>query len=84
MHIARAAKPFALFLLHPSAATIWRTARLQIPDLPNIHEDLTEQQFANLLFGYVCNVSLITNNPECHFADAVLAEAMRKRTPSES
>ncbi|KAF9516071.1 hypothetical protein BS47DRAFT_1341415, partial [Hydnum rufescens UP504] len=64
------AKIFALFLLHPSAATIWRAARLQIVDLPDIHDDLTEQQFANLLFGSVCNVRL--------------REAMRKRTGSES
>jgi hypothetical protein len=58
IHVARAAKTFALFLLHPSAATIWRAARLQIVDLPDIHDDLTEQQFANLLFGSVCNVRL--------------------------
>ena len=57
LHMARVCKAFACFLLHPSSATIWRDARQQESDLPDLPDDLTEHQYANLAFGLYCNVS---------------------------
>lgn len=57
LHVVQSSKVFALFLLAPSSAAVWRASRTQFDnDLPDCPDDLTEQQFANLVFGNACHV----------------------------
>ncbi|KAF8332677.1 uncharacterized protein EI90DRAFT_3015727 [Cantharellus anzutake] len=55
MSLARTAKIFARLLLKPERSWVWRVSRESyVPNLPPIHEDLTEQQYAVLAFGNAC------------------------------
>ena len=42
-----------------SSISIWKHARSQFDDLPDCPDDLSEPQYAELLFGKACTVSLI-------------------------
>ena len=44
-----------------SSISIWKHARSQLDDLPDCPDDLSEPQYAELLFGKACTVSLIFN-----------------------
>lgn len=67
LHLARSSKMFARFLLRPSASRVWAIARLQVPRLPDCPPDLSEQQYANFIFGTHCNVSKV----QCSILDCV-------------
>ncbi|KAF8319040.1 hypothetical protein DL93DRAFT_2053875, partial [Clavulina sp. PMI_390] len=54
LHLVQSSKIFAIFLLAKSSASIWRYARLSVQDLPSCPADITEQQYACLLFGHYC------------------------------
>ena len=41
-----------------SSTSIWKHARSQFDDLPDCPDDLSEPQYAELLFGKACTVSL--------------------------
>jgi hypothetical protein len=41
-----------------SSISIWRHSRSQFDDLPDCPDDLSEPQYAELLFGKACTVSL--------------------------
>ncbi|KAF8313276.1 hypothetical protein DL93DRAFT_2167981 [Clavulina sp. PMI_390] len=54
LHLVQSSKIFALFLLAASSASIWRYARLTVDGLPQCPADITEQQYACLLYGHYC------------------------------
>jgi len=56
LHLARTTKSLRHVLMRRSAASIWRQARAHIHELPDCPTDLSEPQYANLLF-----------DPHCHF-----------------
>ena len=44
-----------------SSISIWKHARSQFDDLPDCPDDLSEPQYAEILFGKACTVSLVFN-----------------------
>ncbi|OCH87407.1 hypothetical protein OBBRIDRAFT_781679 [Obba rivulosa] len=56
LHLARTTKALRNVLMQRSAVSIWKQARKQIEDLPDCPPDLSEPQYARLLF-----------DPHCHF-----------------
>lgn len=61
LHLVQSSKIFALFLLAPASAAIWRVSRQQLDDgFPDCPDDLTEQKYACLAFGSACQVLLVS------------------------
>lgn len=58
LQLARTTKPLRNMLMHRSATSVWKHARENVPDLPDIPPDLAEPQYANLLFDPFCHVSI--------------------------
>ncbi|KAH9952089.1 hypothetical protein B0H21DRAFT_13030 [Amylocystis lapponica] len=56
LHLARTTKALRDILMRRSALSIWREARAHVDGLPDCPADLSEPQYANLLF-----------DPHCHF-----------------
>ncbi|OBZ69191.1 hypothetical protein A0H81_10740 [Grifola frondosa] len=56
LHLARTTKSLRNLLMHRSATSIWKRARENVEELPECPADLSEPQYANLLF-----------DPHCHF-----------------
>ncbi|EMD38467.1 hypothetical protein CERSUDRAFT_82729 [Gelatoporia subvermispora B] len=56
LHLARTSKALRNVLMRRSAISIWKEARSRIQDLPECPLDLSEPQYAHLLF-----------DPHCHF-----------------
>ncbi|KAF8319039.1 hypothetical protein DL93DRAFT_268964 [Clavulina sp. PMI_390] len=54
LHLVQSSKIFAIFLLAEASAPVWRYARLSVEGLPDCPSDITEQQYACLLFGHYC------------------------------
>ena len=58
--LSRTSKDLSGLLMTESAASVWRTARENVPDIPPCLSDLNEAQYANLLFCNYCHVSRST------------------------
>ncbi|KAF8313240.1 hypothetical protein DL93DRAFT_1183562 [Clavulina sp. PMI_390] len=58
LHLVQSSKIFAIFLLAQASAPIWRYARLNVEELPECPLNITEQQYACLIFGHYCQVCL--------------------------
>lgn len=56
LHLARTTKAFRRILMHKSSVFLWKAARANVPGLPDCPPDLSEPQWANLVF-----------DPHCHF-----------------
>ncbi|KAG2141345.1 hypothetical protein DEU56DRAFT_734280 [Suillus clintonianus] len=56
LNLSRTSKDFRNLLLQKSSASAWKTARLQVDDLPDCPPDLSEPQYANLAFYPHCHV----------------------------
>ena len=57
LHLARTTKDLRAILMKRSSISIWKRARSQLNGLPDCPDDLSEPQYAELLFGKACNVS---------------------------
>ncbi|KAF8557066.1 hypothetical protein OG21DRAFT_1505684 [Imleria badia] len=55
LSLACTCKSLRYLLMERSASFAWRAARLQVEDLPNCPTDLSEQQYARLLFNNNCH-----------------------------
>lgn len=61
LHLSRVSRQFMNVLANPNARHVWVAARRNIPDLPDCPTDMTEMQYASLLFErtcYVCTLSI--------------------------
>jgi hypothetical protein len=56
LHLARTTKDLRAILMKRSSISIWKHARSQFDDLPDCPDDLSEPQYAELLFGKACTV----------------------------
>ncbi|KAG1760845.1 hypothetical protein EDD22DRAFT_53532 [Suillus occidentalis] len=56
LNLSRTSKDFRNLLLQRSSASAWRIARLQVDDLPDCPQDMSEPQYANLAFYPHCHV----------------------------
>jgi hypothetical protein len=45
--------------MNRSSISIWKHSRSQFADLPDCPDDLSEPQYAELIFGKACTVSLV-------------------------
>ncbi|KAG0709159.1 hypothetical protein DFH29DRAFT_820522 [Suillus ampliporus] len=61
LNLSRTSKDFRNLLLQRSSAFAWKTARLQVEELPDCPQDMSEPQYANLVFY-----------PHCHDCDRVV------------
>ncbi|KAJ3751980.1 hypothetical protein EV360DRAFT_13759, partial [Lentinula raphanica] len=57
LRLSRTSKDIRAFLMTRSNASVWRTARYNVPELPPLPSDLTEPQYANLAFDSYCHAS---------------------------
>ncbi|KAI0074234.1 hypothetical protein K474DRAFT_1626258 [Panus rudis PR-1116 ss-1] len=64
LNLARTTKAFRQLLMSKQSAVHWRTARANVPGLPDIPDDMTEPEFANLLFSSHCHGCLKSNTSE--------------------
>ncbi|KAE9404264.1 hypothetical protein BT96DRAFT_989539 [Gymnopus androsaceus JB14] len=55
LRLSRTSKAMRAFLMSQSNGIVWRTARLNVPDLPPLPSDLSEPQYANLAFDSYCH-----------------------------
>lgn len=46
--------------MNPESSFIWKDSRDNVPDMPDCPSFLSEQAYANLWFGYHCNVRDLT------------------------
>ncbi|KDR84320.1 hypothetical protein GALMADRAFT_237098 [Galerina marginata CBS 339.88] len=68
LHLARTTKDFRKSLMTRSSAPLWRTARSNVPgpqssddpSMPDCPPDLSEPQYADLVFGEDCNFCGVT------------------------
>lgn len=58
LNLARTSKDFRILLLQRSSAAAWKTSRLQVYGLPDCPPDMSEPQYANLVFYPHCHVRL--------------------------
>ncbi|KAH7924491.1 hypothetical protein BV22DRAFT_1035091 [Leucogyrophana mollusca] len=58
LHLARTTKEFRRVLLHRSAMSVWRSARENVPGLPDCPSFMSEPHFANLAFDTHCHECL--------------------------
>ncbi|KAG2070169.1 hypothetical protein BDR04DRAFT_1100339 [Suillus decipiens] len=65
LNLSRTSKDFRNLLLQRSSASAWKTARLQVDDLPDCPQDMSEPQYANLAFY-----------PHCHDCDRVVRSVL--------
>lgn len=65
LNLSRTSKDFRNLLLQRSSASAWKTARLQVDDLPDCPQDMSEPQYANLVFY-----------PHCHDCDRVVRSVL--------
>ncbi|KAG1746741.1 uncharacterized protein EDB91DRAFT_112922 [Suillus paluster] len=65
LNLSRTSKDFRNLLLRRSSASAWKIARLQIEDLPGCPPDMSEPQYANLVFY-----------PHCHDCDKVVRNVL--------
>ncbi|KAJ3893127.1 hypothetical protein GG344DRAFT_18943, partial [Lentinula edodes] len=56
LRLSRTSKDLRVFLMSRSNAIVWRTARMNVPDLPPLPSDLSEPEYANLVFASYCHV----------------------------
>ncbi|KAF8810052.1 hypothetical protein BYT27DRAFT_7186905 [Phlegmacium glaucopus] len=54
LHVARTTKDLRAILMSRSSTSVWKHARSQFHDLPDCPDDLSEPQYAELLFGKFC------------------------------
>ena len=57
LHLARSTKAFNRLLMSRESKPIWRAARNSVRDLPDCPPDLSEPEYARLLFETECHVS---------------------------
>ncbi|KAF8549521.1 hypothetical protein OG21DRAFT_1421103, partial [Imleria badia] len=55
LNLARTCKSLRQLLMHKSSAFVWKVARCQVDGLPDCPPDLTEPEYANLLFYARCH-----------------------------
>ncbi|KAI0072229.1 hypothetical protein K474DRAFT_1605514 [Panus rudis PR-1116 ss-1] len=56
LNLARTSKAFRQLLMSKHSAGDWLAARRNVPEMPNIPENISEPAFANLLFDSHCHV----------------------------
>lgn len=56
LNLARTCKSLRELLMDKSATSVWRSARRQVEGLPDCPDDLTEPEYANLVFYARCHV----------------------------
>lgn len=56
LNLARTCKSLRGLLMDKSSVFVWKTARRQVQDLPDCPADLTEPEYAHLVFCARCNV----------------------------
>ncbi len=56
LHLCRTSKSLRAILLDRSALSVWKSARRNLENLPNIPDGLSEPHFASLLFDKYCQV----------------------------
>ncbi|KAJ3864161.1 hypothetical protein EV359DRAFT_7354, partial [Lentinula novae-zelandiae] len=56
LRLSRTSKDLRVFLMSRSNAIVWRAARSNVPDLPPLPSDLSEPEYANLVFASYCHV----------------------------
>ncbi|KAF9474662.1 hypothetical protein BDN70DRAFT_815289 [Pholiota conissans] len=59
LHVARTTKTLRDVLMSRSSITIWKTARSKFDGLPDCPDDLSEPQYAALIFVERCSVSML-------------------------
>ncbi|EIW87229.1 hypothetical protein CONPUDRAFT_79375 [Coniophora puteana RWD-64-598 SS2] len=58
LHLSRTTKEFRRVLLHRSSISIWKSARENVPDLPECPASFSEPAYANFVFDTHCYVCL--------------------------
>ncbi|PBL01868.1 hypothetical protein ARMGADRAFT_953994 [Armillaria gallica] len=58
LHLCRTSKSLRAILLDRSALSVWKSARRNLENLPNIPDGLSEPQYASLLFDKYCQLCL--------------------------
>ncbi|KAE9410789.1 hypothetical protein BT96DRAFT_969103 [Gymnopus androsaceus JB14] len=58
LSLARTSKTLRNMLMSKSSASIWRATRANMPTLPPLPDDLSEPQYAHLLFSEYCHICL--------------------------
>lgn len=58
MQLARATKALRAILMNRSAMSIWKAARSNLVGLPPCPDDMTEPQYAVMLFDPYCHVGI--------------------------
>ncbi len=60
--MSRTTKALRALLMAKSSSGVWKRARLRMEGLPPIFEDLSEPEYANLLFDSHCHVCVFSWN----------------------
>ncbi|EMD37080.1 hypothetical protein CERSUDRAFT_51246 [Gelatoporia subvermispora B] len=55
--LARTTRPFRAFLMSRSSEWIWKSARKNVPYMPDLPSHMNEPTYANLLYSPYCHVS---------------------------
>ncbi|KZO97156.1 hypothetical protein CALVIDRAFT_597868 [Calocera viscosa TUFC12733] len=63
LHMARTTRLWRRTLMSRSSTRVWRAARGTIPGLPDCPEDVSEPQYAKLLFERDCTTCTAVNGP---------------------
>ncbi|KAK0205978.1 hypothetical protein DFS33DRAFT_546965 [Desarmillaria ectypa] len=58
LHLCRTSKPLRAILLDRSTLSVWKRARRNLENLPDIIDDLSEPRYASLLFDKHCQLCL--------------------------
>ncbi|KAJ3900514.1 hypothetical protein F5879DRAFT_412417 [Lentinula edodes] len=58
LRLSRTSKDLRVFLMSRSNAIVWRAARSNVPDLPPLPSDLSEPEYANLVFASYCHMCM--------------------------
>ncbi|KAF8061649.1 hypothetical protein FPV67DRAFT_1673269 [Lyophyllum atratum] len=63
LNLSRTSKPLRNILMHRSSTYVWKNVRSRIVDLPECPKDLSEPQYANLIFYPYCHFCLKAQVP---------------------
>ncbi|KAF8575905.1 hypothetical protein K439DRAFT_1640951 [Ramaria rubella] len=79
LRLARSTRGFNQMLMSHGSKPIWRTARNSIPDLPDCPPDMSEPEYARLLFEKDCHICL---SPRAMKVDWILRSRLCHRCRS--
>lgn len=60
LHLARTTKSLRAVVMNRSARSVWRDAFASVDALPDCPEDISEPEYANLVFDNLCHVRQMT------------------------